>query len=98
MEEHDRTPASVRSEAGDDAPERISRDDWFDSFDEQRLTFLDQDQKAGGEDRTFFELIRPLNTAVDDGFSWLTRRSLTSVNRAPTVRGGESGRRSRRCG
>ena len=73
VEEHDGTPASVRgTEGGDDAGvlridfpggagedqlEHISWDDWFRKFDESNLAFLYQQQKASGEDSTFFKLV-----------------------------------------
>ncbi len=75
VEEHDGKPASVRgTERGDDAGvlridfpggagedqlEHISWDEWFAKFDEQQLAFLYQEQKASGEDSTFFKLVSP---------------------------------------
>lgn len=73
-EAHDGVPASVRGTAGgdeagvlridfpggtgEDELEHISWDEWFSKFDEQGLTFLYQERKAGGEDSTFFKLVR----------------------------------------
>lgn len=74
VEEHDGTPASVRGTkdgdaagvlridfpggAGEDELEHIDWDTWFEKFDENDLTFLYQEEKASGEDSTFFKLIR----------------------------------------
>lgn len=73
VEEHDGTPASVRGTgdggpgvlridfpggAGEDELEHISWDEWFAKFEEENLAFLYQEQKASGEDSTFFKLIR----------------------------------------
>jgi hypothetical protein len=44
--------------AGEDELEQISWDDWFQKFDEAGLAFLYQQQKADGEDSTFFKLVR----------------------------------------
>jgi hypothetical protein len=73
VEQHDGTPASVRgTESGDppgvlridfpggtgeDQLEHISWDDWFAKFDQNGLAFLYQEQKASGEDSTFFKLV-----------------------------------------
>ena len=73
VEEHDGRPASVRGTedgddagvlridfpggAGEDALEHISWEEWFAKFDEGRLAFLYQEQKASGEDSTFFKLV-----------------------------------------
>jgi hypothetical protein len=73
VEQHDGKPASVRgTEAGDaagvlridfpggageDALEQVSWDDWFAKFDDNDLAFLYQEQKASGEDSTFFKLV-----------------------------------------
>jgi hypothetical protein len=73
VEEHDGSPASVRgTENGDDAGvlridfpggagedqlEHISWDEWFEKFDAEELAFLYQEQKASGEDSTFFKLV-----------------------------------------
>ncbi len=43
---------------GEDRLEHISWDDWFSTFDENELAFLHQEHKAGGEDSTFFKLVR----------------------------------------
>ena len=74
VKEHDGVPASVRgTEDGDEAGvlridfpggagenqlEHIEWEQWFDKFDDEGLTFLYQEQKASGEDSTFFKLIR----------------------------------------
>jgi hypothetical protein len=42
---------------GDEALEYISWDDWFEKFDEENLCFLYQEQRASGEDSSFFRLI-----------------------------------------
>ena len=73
VEAHDGTPAGVRGTrsgddpgvlridfpggAGEDELEHISWDTWFQKFDEQNLAFLYQEQKADGEDSTFFKLV-----------------------------------------
>ena len=73
VEEHDGKPASVTGTedgdsagvlridfpggAGEDRLEHISWDDWFAKFDENELAFLYQEQKASGEDSTFFKLV-----------------------------------------
>ena len=73
VEDHDGKPASVRgTEAGDEAGvlridfpggagedqlEHVSWEDWFAKFEENELAFLYQEQKASGEDTTFFKLI-----------------------------------------
>jgi hypothetical protein len=43
--------------AGTDQLEHISWDDWFQKFDESKLAFLYQQEKASGEDSTFFKLV-----------------------------------------
>jgi hypothetical protein len=74
VEEHGGKPAVVRGTgsggadgvlridfpggAGDDQLEHVSWDEWFQAFDENGLAFLYQEQKAGGEDSTFFKLIK----------------------------------------
>jgi hypothetical protein len=74
VEEHDGTPASVRGTegsnelgvlridfpggAGEDDLEHVSWGEWFEKFDQEGLTFLYQEQKASGEDSTFFKLVR----------------------------------------
>jgi hypothetical protein len=73
VEEHDGTPATVRgTESGDaagvlridfpggtgeDQLEHISWDEWFQKFDDNDLAFLYQQEKASGEDSTFFKLV-----------------------------------------
>jgi hypothetical protein len=44
--------------AGEDQVEHISWDEWFETFDKSGLAFLYQEQKASGEDSTFFKLVR----------------------------------------
>ena len=44
--------------AGEEQLEPISWDEWFEKFDRENLAFLYQEQKAGGEDSTFFKLVR----------------------------------------
>lgn len=43
--------------AGGDRFEELSWDEWFAKFDEKQLAFLYQDEKASGEQSTFFKLI-----------------------------------------
>jgi hypothetical protein len=73
VDEHGGKPASVRGTedgdgagvlrvdfpggAGEDQLEPISWDEWFRKFDESNLAFLYQEQKASGEDSTFFKLV-----------------------------------------
>jgi hypothetical protein len=73
VEEHGGTPVTVRGTgngddagvlridfpggAGDDRLEPISWDEWFEKFDENDLAFLYQEEKASGEDSTFFKLV-----------------------------------------
>ena len=72
VEEHDGTPASVRGTgngepgvlridfpggAGEDELEHISWDEWFEKFEKENLAFLYQEEKASGEDSTFFKLV-----------------------------------------
>jgi hypothetical protein len=73
VEEHDGKPASVKgTESGDEAGvlridfpggageeslEQVSWEEWFDKFDDNDLAFLYQEQKASGEDSTFFKLV-----------------------------------------
>lgn len=73
VEEHDGKPAAVRGTgegddagilrvdfpggAGEDALEHIGWDDWFAKFEESNLAFLYQEEKASGEDSTFFKLV-----------------------------------------
>ena len=42
--------------AGAESVEHISWEEWFRKFDEQNLCFLYQEEKASGEDSTFFKL------------------------------------------
>ncbi len=73
VEAHGGRPATVRGTGDDDAGvlridfpggageeslEPISWDEWFQKFEENRLAFLYQDEKASGEDSTFFKLVR----------------------------------------
>jgi hypothetical protein len=73
VEEHGGRPATVRGTgdgdagvltidfpggAGEDSLDPVSWDDWFRKFDENGLALLYQDQKASGEDSTFFKLVR----------------------------------------
>jgi hypothetical protein len=44
--------------AGEDRLEPISWDEWFRKFDDEGLAFVYQDEKADGEDSTFFKLVR----------------------------------------
>jgi hypothetical protein len=72
VEEHDGQPATVRGTgngdpgvlridfpggAGEDQLEPISWDEWFQKFDDSDLAFLYQEEKASGEDSTFFKLV-----------------------------------------
>lgn len=73
VESHGGKPATVRSTkdgddagvlridfpggAGTDSLEHVSWDEWFAKFDEAGLAFLYQQQKASGEDSTFFKLV-----------------------------------------
>jgi hypothetical protein len=75
VEEHGGQPARVRGTGdgddpgilridfpggtGEDELEHISWDEWFRKFDESGLAFLYQERKSGGEDSTFFKLVRP---------------------------------------
>jgi hypothetical protein len=73
VEEHGGKPATVRGTGdgeagvlridfpggtGEDELEHISWDEWFEKFDREGLAFLYQEQKASGEDSTFFKLVR----------------------------------------
>jgi hypothetical protein len=74
VEEHGGKPAVVRDTgdgggdgvlridfpggAGEDRLEHVSWDEWFREFDRNGLAFLYQDQKASGEDSTFFKLVK----------------------------------------
>jgi hypothetical protein len=73
VEEHDGKPVTVRGTgdgddagvlridfpggAGEDQLEPTSWDEWFAKFDENKLAFLYQQEKASGEDSTFFKLV-----------------------------------------
>jgi len=73
VEAHDGKPATLRGTgqdddagilridfpggAGEDELEHISWDEWFDKFDERGVEFLYQEEKASGEDSTFFKLV-----------------------------------------
>jgi hypothetical protein len=72
VEEHDGAPAIVRDThsgnggvlridfpggAGQDQLEHVDWDEWFRVFDENDLAFLYQQEKASGEDSTFFKLV-----------------------------------------
>ena len=43
--------------AGENQLEHISWEEWFETFDDAKLAFLYQEQKASGEDSTFFKLV-----------------------------------------
>ncbi|GAB3533746.1 hypothetical protein GCM10027403_08280 [Arthrobacter tecti] len=43
--------------AGEDSLEHISWDEWFEKFDDNKLAFLYQEEKASGESSTFFKLV-----------------------------------------
>jgi hypothetical protein len=74
VEEHGGKPARVRGTgddddvgmlridfpggAGENELEHLSWDEWFQKFDEKNLAFLYQEQKASGEDSTFFKLVK----------------------------------------
>lgn len=74
VEEHGGTPASVKGTeaggepgvlridfpggAGEEALEHISWHEWFQKFEAAELAFLYQEQKASGEDSTFFKLVK----------------------------------------
>jgi hypothetical protein len=72
VEEHDGKPAIVRGTgngdggvlridfpggAGEESFEHVDWDEWFRVFDDRDLAFLYQEQKASGEDSTFFKLV-----------------------------------------
>ncbi len=73
VEEHDGTPAAVKGTGSNDDPgvlridfpggtgedqlEHISWDEWFEKFEDSKLAFLYQEEKASGEDSTFFKLV-----------------------------------------
>ena len=52
--------------AGSDRLEEISWDEWFEKFDEKNLAFLYQEEKASGEESTFFKLVNR-QTAKEKG-------------------------------
>jgi hypothetical protein len=58
--ESDGDPGALRIDfpggSGEESLEHISWDEWFRKFDEESLCFLYQDEKASGEDSTFFKL------------------------------------------
>jgi hypothetical protein len=43
---------------GQDQLKHIGWDDWFAKFDDNGLAFLYQEEKASGEDSTFFKLVQ----------------------------------------
>lgn len=43
--------------AGSERFEEISWEEWFHKFDENKLAFLYQEEKASGEQSTFFKLV-----------------------------------------
>jgi hypothetical protein len=43
--------------AGEDELEPVDWDEWFRIFDDRGLAFLYQEEKADGEDSTFFKLV-----------------------------------------
>lgn len=73
VEAHEGKPASVRDTgddgdlgvlridfpggAGEDRLEHVSWDQWFEAFEANNLAFLYQEEKASGEDSTFFKLV-----------------------------------------
>lgn len=74
VQEHDGKPASVKGTdagdeagvlridfpggAGEDQLEHVDWEVWFEKFEENGLALLYQEQKASGEDSTFFKLVR----------------------------------------
>lgn len=44
--------------AGEEDLEHIDWEVWFEKFEEEQLAFLHQDEKADGEESTFFKLVR----------------------------------------
>src|SRR5215210_996747 len=44
--------------AGTESLEHVSWDEWFRYFEEKKLAFLYQEEKASGEGSTFFKLVR----------------------------------------
>ncbi|MBC7277196.1 hypothetical protein [Nocardioides sp.] len=73
VEQHDGTPATVAGTGGDSEPgvlridfpsgagqdrlDHVSWEDWFAKFEEEKLSFLYQEEKADGDDSTFFKLV-----------------------------------------
>ena len=43
--------------SGEDSLEKISWDDWYKIFEEQKLAFLYQDETSGGKESRFFKLV-----------------------------------------
>ena len=43
--------------AGDEYFDHISWDEWFEKFEESKLAFVYQEEKADGSDSTFFKLV-----------------------------------------
>jgi len=72
VEEHDGAPATVNTGddevgvlridfpggAGEDRLRHIDWNEWFAKFDKEGLAFLYQEQKANGDDSTFFKLVQ----------------------------------------
>jgi hypothetical protein len=74
VEEHGGKPAVVRGTGSDDDPgilridfpggageeqlEPVDWDEWFRKFDAAGLAFLYQEEKASGDDSTFFKLVK----------------------------------------
>lgn len=74
VEQHDGVPAKVRGTGSDEDPgilridfpggageeelEHVDWDVWFEKFDKSHVAFLYQQEKASGEDSTFFKLVR----------------------------------------
>jgi glutathione synthase/RimK-type ligase-like ATP-grasp enzyme len=74
VEKHDGKPAIVKGTesgsgagvlridfpggAGEDQLQHVEWDEWFATFDKNKLAFLYQKQKASGEDSTFFKLVK----------------------------------------
>jgi hypothetical protein len=44
--------------AGEDQIEHIPWDEWFQKFDQNRLAFVYEDEKADAESSTFFKLVK----------------------------------------
>ncbi|MGA0587380.1 hypothetical protein ACO2Q2_09680 [Dyella sp. KRB-257] len=74
VEQHDGVPAKVKDTgsnedpgilridfpggASEEALEHVDWDVWFEKFDKSNVAFLYQQEKASGEDSTFFKLVR----------------------------------------